>query len=218
MKRKHNYPKIILLISILIMIILPWILQLEFVRDLIIRWLSFSNNPDYKIAYIQLIGSIVGTFLSIYGALYIQKEEQRVLDAKKKQECARKIYIELRTCFNELESIFKDTKLTYHLNKIQKEDIEKFCTTAIGRRLSINEKWVEALAGSGDVFCGFDTNMIYKYYFKLQVIQQALESKNVEEIRKVYVPYICWFVMENGTGLHEDIEHFMKKMDEITQV
>lgn len=216
MGKKYTHLKIILFISILLIIIMfPYILQLDGIKKWIMDWLSFSSNPDYKIAYLQLIGTIVGTFLSVYGALFIQKEEQRFTEKRKKQECVRRIYIELRACFNELESIFKDTLLTYHLSEVQKDDVEKFCVKAIGRKLNVREKWIEDLAGSGDSFSSFEINMIYKFYFKLQVIQQALETEDTEEIKKVYVPYICWFMTSNGEGLHKDIKYFMKRLEEI---
>lgn len=218
MNKKYNYLKMILVMSLLVIIAIPYILQIDFVKNLVLDWLSFSVNSDYKIAYVQIIGSIVGTFLSVYGALFIQNEQQKNVEEKRKQECARKIYIELRTCFSELQSIYKDTKLTYKLNEIKDmDDVEKFCDTAIGRKLSLNKNWVENLAGSGDIYSDFDVTMIYKYYFKLQVIQQAFETRDVEEIKKIYVQYICWFITSNGNDVHEDIEHFMKRMDEMTK-
>lgn len=210
-----NNPMIFLIIFGVSMIVIPYILQIEFIRNIISHWLSFSNNPDYKIAYIQLIGSIIGTFLSVYGALYIQKEQQRMEEKKKKRECAQNIYTELNTCFSELQSIFRETKLIHKISKVEKDNIEKFCDTAIGRKLSMSGRWVENLAGAGDTFSDIDVYQIYKFYYKLQVIQEALQTKNREEIQKIYVPYICWFITMDGNDIHNDIKTTMNRFEKI---
>lgn len=217
MKQTHKYFTNVLIFLIVSAIIIPYILRIEIIKAVIVDWLSFANNNDYKIAYIQLIGSVIGTFISLYGALWVQKEQQRVIDEKKKKECARNIYIELSTCFRELQNIFKDTKVRYDLKEIRREDIEKFAEIAVRRELSLRKNWRENLVGAGNVFSDFEKNMIYKYYLKLQVIQQALESKSVDEVQEVYVPYICHFIKNDGDNLYNDIDDFIKRIDVITK-
>ncbi len=216
MHKRRDCTITFLLFFVLILFSFPLFLRIGWIRNIISCWLSFSDNADYKIIYVQLVGGIIGTFISVYGALFIQREQQRRDEEKKKKECVRNIYTELRTCLSELCSMFRETKLFYGLRTIEKEDIDKFCAVAEKRKLSLSDKWIENLAGAGDLFCEFEINMIYKYYFKLTAIQQAFETKNIDKIQSVFIPYICWFIYCDGSDLRKDVKEFMQSIHEKT--
>lgn len=210
-KKRYIYSVIM---GIVVIVVFPYILRIEGVRNIIGDWLSFSDNLDYKVAYIQLIGGILGTFIAVYGALFVQREQQRVDEYKKKLESGRKIYNELNSCLEQLQNIFRETKIIYHLKEIEKDDIIKFCAIAKGKKMFLKEDWVDNLVVAGDIFGVDDIIMIHKYYYKLYVIQQALESNDEDEIQKVFVPYIRWFITADGNGWNNNVEGPMKRFKE----
>lgn len=208
--KKKNLQSIYIFLGIAIIILIPCILKNPEVKSLLVKWLSFSNNPDYIILYIQFIGSTIGTIISIYSALWINSKQQKKKDEKEQKECVKYLYTELNCCFEELKTIFRETKLTYNINTIGPEDIEKICTIANSRHLCINDEWVGKLAKLDDVLPAILKRDIKKYYGKLNVIKDVIESKEMDQ--RIYVSYICYFIANNGETLHYDVECNMNNL------
>lgn len=69
MKNNFKKEKLLLLALGIVIIIIPLLLKSEFVKIIIFKWLSFSDNSEYKLEYVRFISSIIGTLISVYGAL-----------------------------------------------------------------------------------------------------------------------------------------------------
>ena len=83
-------------------------------------------------------------------------------------------------------------------SKCTPEDIEKICTIANSRHLCINDEWVGKLAKLDDVLPAILKRDIKKYYGKLNVIKDVIESKEMDQ--RIYVSYICYFIANNSDG------------------
>lgn len=208
--------KMFLLTVIAIAFASPYLLRIAILKKIVCSWLLFTENSNYVVAYVELFGGILGTFLSVYGALFIQREQHEKQEKSKSKMCARRIYIELRTCLNQLLDIFKESKKLYENGCISSDNRKLLCKTVVGRNISLSTRWVNNLADAGNIFSEFEIDRIYKYYVKLQIIQNALETKNEKEIEKIYTEYVCWFISLDGTHLHNDIKEFLEKLDKIT--
>ena len=65
----------------------PLLIKISFVYTFVQSILQAFKSRDYKIVYIETIGSLIGTFLAITGALWTQ----RIVDTNNEQEKAKKI-------------------------------------------------------------------------------------------------------------------------------
>lgn len=75
---------------ILLIILMPYLLKFKFVKSVVSYYLNSFPSLEYKIAFIALLGSLLGTIISISGALAIQnitsKSTEKKLDFIKKQK------------------------------------------------------------------------------------------------------------------------------------
>lgn len=62
--------------------------------------LSEFSFVEYKTAYINTIGALLGTFLAVSGALFTQQREHKKNDIVRKQKIAIAIKTELRFILN----------------------------------------------------------------------------------------------------------------------
>ena len=215
MKNNFKKEKLLLLDLCIVIIIIPLLLKSEFVKIIIFKWLSFSDNSEYKLEYVRFISSIIGTLISVYGALLIQNTQIRQKEIAKQEQAVSYIYGNLYNCMEQLKGIYKETKRKYGINSLEyPEDVEKVCETAIGTQLKIDEEWFKKLMDSKAILNSLHELMIYKYYDKLTEIQRALDTDDVNIIKdKFYL--ISWFITNDGKDIHSDIKLVMRQLENI---
>lgn len=97
MNKEHIKVHMTIIVFIILIISIPLILKIPIVKGIISYWLSFSENNEYKIAYIQLVGTCISSFIAIYGALWIHKVTTKHEAIKKQKNNISKIYYEIKT-------------------------------------------------------------------------------------------------------------------------
>lgn len=213
MKNYRNSNKAICMLSVFILIFIPIILKIPTIKSILSWWLDFSDDSSYKNTYIELLGNIIAVFISVLGALrteyYLRNKEEQ----KMKSECIRSLHGELNRCFRTLKDIYMSTKIKNKISKIESKDIDSFCEIATLHQLNLNNEWISLLAQLNGLISTFDWNNLQKFFSRLSVIDQAINSGDKEKIKSVYIQYICWFITSDGDGLHSDIESFMKRLE-----
>ena len=189
------------------------LLRITFIKQFVLFCLSFTDNPDYKIAYVELWGVIIGSFIAIYGTLWAQKK----IDEKEKQEEYAKyacvVYYDIYFSCKELIKLFEDTKSKFCLDAINAEDaVDKLCQTAMGRNLLYNSNWIVDVAQLTTVLTEVEIKHIYKCYEKLENINRAFHSNNWCDVKKIYIKDICWLVSGDEKNLHNDIHIVLDKL------
>ncbi|RGC43881.1 hypothetical protein [Absiella sp. AM29-15] len=156
MKKKKGLSYwILIIIGVVIVFIFsfPLLLYFPFVRDIVSLYLSFIPNLDYKIAFISLLGTLLGTTISIVGALALQnifnKKEQNKERIQKEKLGVDFFHRFLRTEFfsnvnvllNKINKIEGSLNLTYEeiLKMKKKIEIEKF-NRHFERLLNLNQE------------------------------------------------------------------------------
>ncbi len=211
--RERNAVITVIIVWIATLIIIPLLLKLPCIRQMVLYLLSFTNNADYKIAYVEFWGTIVGSFIAIWGALFVQRkiDEKAELSNRRKYACI--IYYDLHFAFKDLKDIFDETKQNYGLKEINNQtDAEKFCKVALGRKIYLNPTWIADVAQLNDVLSPTEIRMVYKYYGKLVDIDRALQSGDSENIRKIFVKDICWIISDSKGDIHNDIQKILDKL------
>ena len=137
--KKKIFVIITVLIWSVVLILVPVMLKLTWIKQLFLYLLSFTSNADYKIVYVEFWGTIIGSFIAIWGALFVQRKIDKKAELSIKQKYACVIYYDLFFAFKDLKDIFEETKLVYKLQCFDnKTDVDKFCEVAKGRKIYLN--------------------------------------------------------------------------------
>ena len=217
-KRSKQY-KLWTAIVLFLIIAIPLLLKIPLVRSVISMWLYFSDNPDYKIAYIELVGGLLGTFLSVLGALRIENYLREQNAEHNRREYVNTLYVEMERCFKKLKDIHDETILNNYskFRDLSTDDFNNFCDAfsiaAQKHRLNLNCNYITMLSSlHGHIDLGLWNNL-QKYFSRLSVIDQALESGDNEKIRMVVIPYVYCFINEHDNGkIHGNIEIVMRDL------
>lgn len=195
------------------LVLIPLLLKITIVKQSILFLLSFTDNIEYKVAYIELVGAIVGSFLAIYGSLWTQSKIDEKKDKDRQKNSACIIYYDLYFAFKALIEIFDETKRKYNLEEINGEDnVNKFCEIALGRELHLNKEWITAVSRLNDAFSPIEIKQIFKYYDKLIAIDRAMQSRDTNRIKEVYIKDICWLVSGNEKKINNDCQGILGKL------
>lgn len=175
--------------------------------------LSFTNNINYKLAYVELLGALLGSYIAVYGALWVRRKinEKEKINIQKKQACV--IYYDLDFAFKDLIEIFDDTKRKYRIERIISEDeVVMFCSTALGRKLHLNPNWVVDVSKLADVLSSHEIRLVYECYGKLSNIDRTMQTENIDKVKELYVHDICWLINGNEKVVHSDIKILLDKL------
>lgn len=205
----------ILTISIFVlgMVVFPLILHIPIIKYVVEILLSFTENEEYKVAYVEFFGAIIGSFIAICGSVWIQGrvDEKEKIQRQKKYACI--VYNDLDLAFDELIKIFRDTELMHGLKSINGEDdVNIFCKVAVGRKIHLSPNWISDVAQLNNVLSRKEIQTIYKYYGLLLDIDRALQSGGTDEIKKIYSTHIEYLVSGNQRKKHSDCKMILDKL------
>jgi|GEM_PF-6160257 len=176
MKKKIQ---IFLLLSITIsifIIIFPFILNIPYISFSISWFLQPLKNANYKIAYIGFIGSILGTYLAISGAIWVQKRER-----KKKEK----------------DEIIKNATIVYYDIKLSCLELICMAKNTICRKIYLEPNWIEKVAALPKD--RIDIQKIYNIYGRLYNVKLKLENikNNMEDINNFIDQYEMKIIFTN---------------------
>ena len=192
---------------------IPILLKVPAIKGIFAWWLNFTDNPDYKTTYIEVTGNIIGVFISVFGALrtedYIRKKQAK----KEIEESAHFLHAELRRYFHKLQLIFQETKRKCSIEDTGPAFRDAFCEVALKYKLDLTNEWVSHLDRLNGRIGKYEWDTLQKYFSKLAVIDATLNSKKSDEIRDIYVPFICYFITTGGEGIYDDVQNILKTLE-----
>lgn len=206
-----KYTKVIITIIIfaIVIILIPLFFKIPILKETISFWLSYTENDDYKITYIQLVVTFLSNFISIYGTLWIYKSTTKYEAIKKQKNNVFIIYCDLKNSLDVLLQTIHETKYSYNLEKINIDDLDKFCCIACGKDLNLSNMWLTYISQLDLVLKKIEILQLFKCYEKLLTINSAFKSDNPQKIKDIYTSHICWFVTCDEKSLHPDIERLL---------
>ncbi len=184
-----------IVIVVVTMFIFPLILHIPLVKQMVYALLSFTQNPDYKVAYVEFFGAIIGSFMAICGSVWIQSkvDEKQETDRRKKYACI--IYNDLDLAFKELIKMAKETRTEYNKKSTNNKNYEElFCKKALGKKIHLSPNWISDVAQLNNVLTRITIQTIYEYYGMLLDIDRALQSRDENEIKKIYSSHIKFLI------------------------
>lgn len=214
------YEKRVLLFTLLIFLgvlfFIPLLFKIPIIKSVVLYLLSFTDNGDYKVAYIELIGALIGSFIAVYGALWVQRRinKNTEIDEQKKYACIA--YYDLDFAFKDLLKIHSDTKRKYKIERFDNEEnVDKFCKIALGRKLYLNQNWISDMAQLGEKLSQAELRLAYDCYGKLMDIDRALQSGEVDSIKNIYVTHISWLIDGNKEEMNSYCKNLLNKLHSV---
>lgn len=183
-------------VILIVLIILPCAFaHLAWGKTVINSFLSFSNITNYKTAYLGYVGSMIGSFVAVFGSLWVQRNINEHKDNETKKKYARIVYFDL---FFARSLLTKAHKLADRITIDKKENREiAFYNVISEMKLRIDKNWITDVSDLGGIISNSDIEKIYACYEKLENISDAirainknisgsLNSNNDHRIQKLY--------------------------------
>lgn len=219
MKEKRNYyQKKIIILAVAVfafaMFVFPLVLRCPFIKQIVVTLLSFTENEAYKVAYVEFIGAIIGSFIAICGSVWIQGRIDEKEDTVRRKKYACIVYNDLDLAFKDLIKIFRDTEIRCGLKTINGEnDANVFCKVAVGRKIHLSPNWISDVAQLNNVLSRTEIQTIYKYYGLLIEIDYALQSGDPNEVKEIYSTHIGYLVSGNQRKVHSDCKKILDRLN-----
>ena len=203
-----------ILIILLCMIFFAFFMRIPQIKSLVSLLLSFTTNSDYKVAYIEFFGAIIGSLIAVYGALWVQREIENIHEKKKSKKYACIVFYDLEYAINDLQKIFSKAKI----NSISDENAaDKFYKEAFNTKIHLSQTWISDVAQLTEVLSDIEIKIIYNFYGKYADINNALEHQTPDCIKKIYIDKIAWFFHDGKTGveINSDYYNILEKLNKI---
>ena len=190
--RKLNYVFAICCCISLVFLIAPVLLRFPFIRRVVSLFLDSLEYTDYKIAYIETLGSILGTATAISGALWTQKQIDKVANQKEIEQSASVVYYELKFALNNVRLL-----LTYYCLEANEPSIDPFNIneSAFAKitkffQLHISDDWNKHISILSSVLSSSEIGRLVALYNDLcginLVLNPFLDSIPDERIRRTF--------------------------------
>ncbi len=150
---------ILAVLTIILIISFPIILKVNFVQNVFSWYLNGLKTIEYRVAYINFIAVIFGTFLAVNGAL----ATQRYLDSKKKTQ---KIIKNAQIIYFDFTLTFEDLIIAY----IEKTDKD----STMQRDLYLYDNWIDIT--SDLPCCREGLEKIFILYGELHTLKNDLHN------------------------------------------
>ena len=176
--RTNNALFICAIIFSILFLAIPILLKLPCLQNLIKLFLN--RMGPYKASYFEACGAMIGSFLAVISAIWIQNRSE----AKQRNDAIKKyatiVYFDIDKFYRE-NDIFAsrviDLHQSYAQHKKSKEYIiKKFEQWRQYASIFIDHEWISTVAELGVVFDKTTIDNIYGFYGKVEYIKGKLNS------------------------------------------
>lgn len=203
-----------IIIVVVTMFIFPLSLQTTVIKQIVNCLLSFSKNPDYKVAYVEFLGAIIGSFMAICGSVWIQSQvdKRQEIDRRKKYACI--VFNDLDLAFKDLLKLVDETDKQYDQTNRDNKDYKVLLSEiSMGKKIYLSPNWISDVAQLNNVLSREDIQTIYKYYGILLDIDQALQLRNKNEIMECYDLCIKELISINHKKPKDEVQNMLSKLE-----
>lgn len=106
-KNSSKYLILFLIVPAAFFIGIPIILNIPYIKCLSSLFLESLGITEYKVAYIEFIGAILGTYLAILGAIWVQKREKNEQQKEETIKTATIVYYDIKLACLDLINMIK---------------------------------------------------------------------------------------------------------------
>lgn len=193
----HNLVFCICLVATVLFLIFPLFLRCCVIRNAVDFYFEPLTYQTYKSSFIEIIGSIIGTALTITTTLYIQKridnKKEQVEKIKEENDERRRIVI----IFYDLKFAFEDIKTMCNSLKqtgFWREDDNNAGTYKSEQKIKIyiDDSWIRNVGSLHEIFDDNLIKQIYSIYGSICTIKNELNKDNFDEEQKQKVSQLIF--------------------------
>ena len=165
-----------ILIVICVFVAMPLLLRLSFIRFLVTWFLQPLDDVGYKSIYIETLGALLGTFLAVVGALWVQRKVDMTEEEKTERETALVVFYDFFFASNEIIKFMQE----YHSCDLRMLtnvvlDWENYKKRKKKHQLYIDAAWIHNVAKLSNVLEPTEIQKIYELYGDLSTIQKTFD-------------------------------------------
>ncbi len=164
----------------------PLIMRIPVIYEFVCGFLSALKKVEYKSAYVEIVGAILGTLLAITGAIWTQKISDEHKRKIQKEKNALIIYYDFQfaidSILNIMNAIYPSIK-----NNVMPEDeliITKFRKIKRKNHIYINPDWRNLVTSLNDDLSADEIREAQIIYSRLTMISMNLNASVSETSRK----------------------------------
>lgn len=164
----------------------PLLIRIPFVYKVIRGFLSVFKSSNYKSTYIEAIGSVLGTFLAITGAIWTQS----IFDTQEKKAQTEKnaliMYYDFKFALKSIEDIMKVIYPMAKCNVLPGDEtiVDLFRAEKRKHRIYIDSNWRQLVTSLRDDLTVDEIREAQIIYSKLSMICMSFNASITETSRK----------------------------------
>lgn len=180
---KNKKQGILLVISVLaaiIFVLSPVLLRCKWFNSGIDFLLEPLKYSAYKEAFIGAVGGMIGSFLAITGALWVEKSLTRENDKKEIEKAALIIYYDIAFFYKEISDLAMNMGWILGIPD-KDESKQKFNLYKNYIGIHIHAEWISLVAILKDVLTVDELKNIYDFYGKVSDVKIIIEKGDIAD-------------------------------------
>ena len=197
-KNSWNLVMFIACFATVLYLLIPLFLKIPFIREICACYLFKLGNSEYKSAFAESIGGLLGSFLAIVAALWTQSYFTKEAEKQAAKEDMRVVYYDLIFATNEtyniLEGVAKtcgsispprpdiyEGDITSHIlfdSRFEEEpkQLSIFKHDIHAYHIHVVDNWIRVVSALPDLFSKEEREHIYYMYGQINHINQAINA------------------------------------------
>lgn len=163
----------------IIFVAIPLLLRISCIRSLILWFLQPLGDAEFKSVYIETLGALLGTFLAVVGALWVQRKADKAEEEKIVREQAMIVYYDFAFAFQDIVKFMQEyysCDCRIITNVLSDSDWEKYRKRKRKYRFYIDTAWISNVAKLSSVLQQNEIKKVYEWYGDLYTIQQVFNA------------------------------------------
>ena len=207
----------------------PLILKIPQIKYAVSIFFGALTAETYKSSFMESIGSVLGTALTITATLFIQKKLDKRAEKENKEKEANDVRRRIIIIYYDLELAFKEIANVYNILIVsafltEGDKSKNFYDVASKYDLYIDDKWIRNVASLHDVFDKKMLEQIFVIYGDICSINNGLKADNHDEYQTARIVSLLskyYNSIENGEpqlkSKYKDILEYLKVVGKITE-
>lgn len=178
---------IVICVIVLLFIFSPLLIRVHFIYEIIQNYLDVFKNIEYKSAYVETVGAILGTFLAITGAIWTQNILNKYEKKRQIEKNALIVYYDFKFALDNVLEIMEVICPLTKSNTLPEDEaiLDKFYKLRHVRNIYIDANWRQLVTSLRDELTVDEIREAQILYSKLAMICASFGDSDFEMKRKV---------------------------------
>lgn len=177
-RKKHSVLLIASILFVLVFVLSPLLLRIGVFASIVDSFFEPLRFSEYKEAYISASGGMIGSFLAITGALWVERIVSKDNSEQEIEKNALILYYDIKLYYDEVSPLAIEMPRILGLSsKSEKEEKYVLYKNRIG--VHIHSEWIELVAGLKSILDEDELKKIYFFYGNVVDMKRLIEKDSV---------------------------------------